>query len=126
MRQVLAKTILAGVIDAHNHHGRNYAFAHQAFAGFIHLPFHARKGSRSFEQILTVVEIENGITTGNVRRIVVSRRQPHAEEPGVSKDATAKFVEPQISSRGLHADYASSDHGRSVVSFDDFVHQERR
>ena len=112
MRHVLAKTILAGIVDAHNHHWRNYAFADQAIAGLIHLPFHAGEGSRSLKQILTVIEIKNGIVTAGICRIVVSGRQPYSQEAGVAKNAAAKFVQSQISSRGLHADYAGNGTGR--------------
>src|SRR3984893_6828798 len=57
-------------------------------------------------------------------RIVISGRQPHAQEPSVSKNAATKLMQPQVSSRRLHVDHAGSRAGRSAFSLLDFVHQE--
>src|ERR1700680_725389 len=59
-----------------------------------------------------------------VCRIVVSGRQPHAQESSVSKNAATKLMQPQISGRCLHADRAGNSAGRCVLSLLDFVHQE--
>ena len=63
----------AAIVDAHNHQGRNCAFADQPVAGLIHLPFDSCEGSRSFEQILPIIQVEDRVMPVCIRGIVISR-----------------------------------------------------
>ncbi len=61
-----------------------------------------------------------------VDSIVVSGREPDAQESRVSENSAAEFVQAQISCRRLRADYAGSGSGGIAFSLLDFFHQEKR
>src|SRR6478736_1792726 len=96
MRHIFPESILLGIVDAHNDHGRDLSLADQAVGGFIDLPLNSREGCRRLEEILSVVEVEDRIAPASVFGIVVLRRQPNTKETGVAEDAAAEFMQAQI------------------------------
>jgi len=125
VRHVFADAGSARIIHAHNNHGRHNAFANQAIAGFVDLPFDSGKGRRCLEQVLTVIQIKHRIVQAGVFWIVVAGRQPHAQESRVTENAAVEFVQAQISRRGLRADYAGSGSGNMAFCLLDFFHPEK-
>src|SRR4029077_19208300 len=55
---VFVDTFLTRVRNCHDDERFDKALFNQAFGGFVHAPFHARKGGRRIENVLDVVQIE--------------------------------------------------------------------
>src|SRR5580765_8468854 len=96
MRHVLAETVLGGVIDPNNHHGRHLLLADQSFGGLVDLPLHAREGSGRLEKILPIIEVEHRIAPCRILAVVVSGREPDAEESCTAEETAVKLVQAQI------------------------------
>ena len=125
VRHIFADAVSGRIVDAHKNHGRDHALADQPVAGLIDLPFHSGERGRRFKQVLTVIQIEHGVTASGIGWIVVCRRQPHAQESRVMKNAAAEFVQAQISRRGLRTDHAGGS-GVIILSLLGFFHPEKR
>src|SRR5712691_3842957 len=93
---VLAQPVLARVIDSDDNHRRHRALADQPVRRFVYLPLDSSERSARLEQILPVIQIKHRIVTPSILRSVIPRRQPHAQETRVPKDAAAKLMQPQI------------------------------
>jgi hypothetical protein len=72
---VFADAAYAGVVDTDHDEGLDGAFGDELFCGFVEAPFVAEEGGGAIEEVLTVVEIEDGKTAGWI--IVLAGRQIH-------------------------------------------------
>ena len=92
MRHVLAQALLASVIQSDDQHGRNRAFADEAVCSFIHLPLDTGERGRRLEQVLAIVQIQDGIGTRGVLRVFVTGWKPDAHEASIAKNTALKFM----------------------------------
>jgi hypothetical protein len=67
--------VFADVCDCDDNDRLDNSSAYESFGGLVNAPFHAAKRSRCVEDILSVVQIQNGITFS--RKSAVARRQIH-------------------------------------------------
>ena len=126
VRHVFADAVSGRVVDAHKNHGRNRAFADQAVAGLIDLPFHSGERGRGFKQVLPVIQYR---TRDNAVRHWPDRRIPEAATPagiacyekcGCETRAGANL--PSRTARGSRRQGS----GVIILSLLDFFHQEKR
>ena len=96
MRHIFAHPSPGSVVDADEDHRRDHAFADQAIARFVDLPVDARERSRRLEQVLAIVQIEDGVTAPGILAIVVTGWQPHSQKTGVVKRPAVKLVQAEI------------------------------
>ena len=101
--------------NPNNDHGWNYRLADQPIGGLIDLPLHAGEGDGCFKEILTIIQVQHRVAPSGIFGIVVARRQPNAQESRVAKDTAVKFVQTQVSGRGLSANDAGQVRQRLSV-----------
>ena len=66
---------------------------------FVRLPVDSDVCRGRIEQVLSVVEIKNGIAPAFVFPIAVSRRQPDSQHAGIAENPAVKFMQPQLTGR---------------------------
>jgi hypothetical protein len=80
--------VFANVCDRDDNDRLDNSSADEAFGGLVDAPFHAAKRSRCIKDILSVVQIQNGITSS--RKSAVSRRQINQNVAPVPEDSGPK------------------------------------
>ena len=77
------------------------------------------------EQILPIVEVEDGIVRDLVFGVVVSRWKPNAEESSITKETAAEFMQSEVARGSFDANYLWVQ-ARAVFSFLGFFHRDGR
>jgi hypothetical protein len=91
-------SIFAGIRDGDDNQRLNQLFPDQALRRLVNLPFHADEGGRSIENILTVLQIQHGITVP--RETSITGRQIDENVATVSqKFGTKTRMYPNVSSQ---------------------------
>src|SRR5436309_2569734 len=71
--RIFMNPVLTHVCDCYHNQRLDYSGADEAFGGLVDAPFHAGKRSCGVEDVLSVVQIQNGITFS--RKSAEPRRQ---------------------------------------------------
>jgi hypothetical protein len=82
--RIFMNAIFARVRDRHDDERLHQFAADEALRGFVHPPFHARKGSRGVENILAVMQIKHRVMP--LRRSPVARREIDQDVAPVAQD----------------------------------------
>src|SRR6266481_9460120 len=81
-------SVFAHVWDCYDNERLGNFGANEAFGGLVDAPFHAGKRSCGVEDVLSVVQIQNGITFS--RKSAVTRRQIHQNIASVTENSGPK------------------------------------
>jgi hypothetical protein len=90
-----------GAVDSDDDEGTDVFGLNEPGEGFVHAPFFANKRrGANIEQILAVVEIENGIASALVLFAVVSGREKDAQATNVLEGAAGEGPDVEIGRAG--------------------------
>src|SRR5262249_24302105 len=98
--RIFVNAVVARVRNRHNHQRLDQILANQTLRRFVYTPFDAGERSRSVENVLAVLQIQNRMTLP--RKTRVTARQPDQNITPIAKNLRGKFaVSPDVSGESV-------------------------